>query len=340
VTGIYYQTPRGRTTEAFKHRGTADLELSTFADEIDRAYGNSSKVGLVASRSWHMGMIGHGSTVAGGDDDQLGIFREQLVAGVAEFSGQTPGFSFPASLAETSWSRLEEYGDQVDRSDGRADDKWLGHPVLTGKLRDNPAWVMHETDAIIQTIKGEGYGADGVPDLLFTNIKMADTVGHHYLMDSKEMGLVVRALDDSLKKIVAYLDREIGDYVLVLTADHGHTLPAARTGAWPVRNGVLAEDIDAHFGAPEKESLVERNVAVGLFLNQPLMKEMDVTAEDVAGYLNEYTVRDNWPEAVLPEGYERRGQENVFAAAWTQAKMDDVMRCAFGSKRPPAGQRG
>ncbi|MGH2701379.1 MAG: alkaline phosphatase family protein [Actinomycetota bacterium] len=336
VTGIYYQEPNQKVTGAFKNRATEDLELSTFGDEIDRAYGNASLVGLLASRSWHMGMLGHGSRMEGGDEDQLGIFREELVADPSDdFSGATSGYSFPESLTEISWSRLEEHAVEVDRSDGQIDGEWLGHTILTEEQRDNPAWVMHETDAIIQMMQGEGYGADEVPDFLFTNLKMADTVGHHYLMDSGEMGLILEALDDSLRRIVGYLDREVGEYVLVLTADHGHTPPASRTGAWPVRNGVLAEDVDAHFDAPRGENLVERNVAVGLFLNQPLMRELDLTSDDVARYVNEYTIRENWPEGELPPGYVHRGDENVFSAAWTDATMDDVMRCAFGSERPP-----
>lgn len=337
VTGIYYQEPDRSVTGAFANRSTEDLELTTFADEIDQAYGNASLVGLIASRSWHMGMLGHGSRIEGGDEDQLGIFREELVQDPTgdEFSGQTSGFSFPGALADSSWSRLEEYGDEVDRSDGRADGKWLGHPVLDGEVRDNPAWVMHETDAILQMLEVEGYGTDDVPDMLFTNLKMADTIGHRYLMDSQEMKLIVQALDDSLERMIDYLDEEVGDYVLVLTADHGHTLSGLKTGAWPVRNGVLVDDIDAHFEAPEGESLVKRNVAVGLFLNQSLMRAMGLTAEDIVRYINDYTVRENWPEDELPEGYENRGGENVFSAAWAGSTMDAVMRCAFGSSRPP-----
>lgn len=333
VTGIFYKGPNGRITQAFSERATTDLRLTTFADEIDQAYGNQSKVGLVASRSWHMGMLGHGSRIEGGDEDQLGIFRDELI-------GATSGYTSPQSLLDSSWSRLDEHGDQVDRSDGEADGEWLGEPVLTGDLRANPAWVMHETDAILQMIEGEGYGADSIPDMLFANIKMADTVGHNFLMDSEEMNLVLQSLDDSLRRIVDHLDEEVGDYVLILTADHGHTLPAARTKAWPVRVGVLVEDIDSHFDVPNGQSLIERSVAVGLFLNRPVMRALGVDAGDIARYVNSYTVRDNWPEGDLPEGYESRGEEHVFSAAWETPRMDDVMRCAFGSNRPPKSLDG
>lgn len=336
VTGIYYRNAAGEVVEAFAGRDPSFMELSTYADEIDQAYGNASQVGMVASRSWHLGMFSHGSTISGGDEDQLGIFRTSLVKDPGESDvGAGRGYSVPGSLTTTEWSRLEEYGDEVDRSDGEADGEWLGHPVLTGEIRDNPAWVRHEYDAITRMLDKEGYGADDIPDLFFTNLKMADTIGHHYLMDSREMAEVLEALDDGLQRLVDYLDKEVKDYVIVFTADHGHTLPARRTGAWPVANGKLVADIDAHFDIPKGESLTSGNVAVGLFLDREVMEEHGVTEDAIARYVNSYTIRENWDEDDLPEGYEDRGTEHVFSAAWPVSQVDDVMDCKFGSQTPP-----
>ena len=337
VTGIYYRNAAGKVVEAFAGRDPSFMELTTYADEIDRAFGNDSLVGMVASRSWHLGMFGHGSTIPGADEDQLGIFRTSLVVDPGESDvGAGQGFTVPESLSTNEWSRLEEYAEEVDRSDGKADEKWLGHPVLTGEIRDNPAWVQHEYDAIIRMLDKEGYGQDDIPDLFFTNLKQADTIGHHYLMDSKEMGLIIESLDEGLERLVGYLDKEVKDYALVLTADHGHTLPAERTGAWPVANGRLVRDIDDHFEMPEGESLIAGNVAVGLFFDFEVMEEHGVTADDIARYVNSYTIRENWDEESLPPGYEDRGDEQVFAAAWPVARMDEVMTCRFGSTSPPA----
>jgi hypothetical protein len=341
IPGIYYRGANGDIIEAFMGRDTSQLELTTYADEIDQAFGNASLVGMVASRSWHLGMFGHGSTIEGGDEDQLGIFRTSLVRDPGESDVEAgEGFAIPESLTTTEWSRLEEYGDEVDRSDGKADGEWLGHPVLTGEIRDNPAWVQHEYDAIIRMIEEEGYGADDVPDLFFTNLKMADTIGHHYLMDSQEMALVLESLDEGLERLVEYLDTEVQDYALLLTADHGHTLPARRTGAWPVGNTRLLDDIDDHFDIPEGESLVPDTVAVGLFFNEDVMEKRDVTADEIARYVNSYTIRENWDEPDLPPGYEDRGDENVFAAAWPVSQMDEVMECKFGAPTPPPNTYG
>lgn len=341
IPGIFYRGEGGDIVEAFAGRDMSQLELTTYADEIDQAFGNESLVGMVASRSWHLGMLSHGSTIPGGDEDQLGIFRTSLVEDPDESDvGAGEGFAVPGSLASTEWSRLEELGDRVDRSDGEADGQWLGHPVLTGEIRDNPAWVQHEYDAILRMIEEEGYGADDVPDLFFTNLKMADTIGHNYLMDSQEMGLVLESLDQGLKRLIGYLDKEVKDYALVMTSDHGHTPPARTTGAWPVGNTRLLNDIDEHFGIPEGETLVPDTVAVGLFFNKDTMKRYDVTADEIARYVNSYTIRDNWDEEELPPGYEDRGDENVFAAAWPVPQMDEVMECKFGSPTPPPNTYG
>ena len=341
VTGIYYRNAAGKVVEAFAGRDPSFMELTTYADEIDQAYANESLVGMVASRSWHLGMFSHGSTIPGADEDQLGIFRTSLVKDPGESDvGAGDGYTVPESLTTTEWSRLEEYGEEVDRSDGAADGEWLGHPVLTGEIRDNPAWVQHEYDAIIRMLDEEGYGDDDVPDLFFTNLKMADTIGHHYLMDSQEMALVLESLDDGLERLVGYLDREVKDYVLILTSDHGHTLPATRTGAWPVANGRLVRDIDEHFDMPEGESLIAGNVAVGLFFNSENMEEHGVSEDDIARFVNSYTIRENWDEESLPPGYEDRGDEQVFAAAWPVSRMEEVMNCKFGSPAPPPDLHG
>ena len=341
IPGIYYRGANDKIVEAFADRDPSQLELTTYADDIDQAFGNQSLVGMVASRSWHIGMFSHGSTITGGDEDQLGIFRTSLVRDPGESDVEAgEGYSIPVSLTTTEWSRLEEYGEKLDRADGEADGKWLGHPVLTGELRDNPAWVQHEYDAIIRMLDVEGYGDDDVPDLFFTNLKMADTIGHHYLMDSPEMGEVIESLDSGLGRLVDYLDREVGDYVIILTADHGHTLPARRTGAWPVGNGRLLADIDEHFEIPEGESLVPDTVAVGLFLNRDVMEKYDVTEDEIARYVNSYTIRDNWDGQELPPGYEDRGDEHVFSAAWPVSQMDEVMECRFDSPTPPPDLKG
>jgi hypothetical protein len=55
---------------------------------------------------------------------------------------------------------------------------------------------------------------------------------------------------------------------------------------------------------------------------------MTVTAGDVARFLNGYTIAENWNEDELPEGYESRGDENVYEAAFPTDDIGDVLSCA------------
>ena len=67
------------------------------------------------------------------------------------------------------------------------------------------------------------------------------------------------------------------------------------------------------------------------------MRRLGVSDMDVARYLNGYTIRDNYRGAILPAGYEDRGDEDVLSAALPRSAVPDVMRCAFGAPRPPPG---
>ena len=69
-------------------------------------------------------------------------------------------------------------------------------------------------------------------------------------------------------------------------------------------------------------------------MDRSVMKQTNVSEDDIARFLNGYTVAENWNESTLPDGYEDRGEENVFAAAFPSDSIGDVMDCAFGG-RPP-----
>ncbi|HEX2294206.1 MAG TPA: alkaline phosphatase family protein [Actinomycetota bacterium] len=327
VTAINIRTKKGDVRTAFNQRDPGDLKVTTFADEIDLALGNEPLVGMLAWKSWHIGMMGHGTMTPGGDADQLAI-----IGADERITGNPLYYSAPEYLEH--FGGLEEHADELDVADGEADGKWRGHGIMD--LHDNAAWVEWETDAILAMLENEGYGDDDVTDLFFTNYKPTDIVGHQYTMDSPEMGDVLEAQDAALGRLLDWLDANVEDYAVILSADHGHTPSPERSGAWPLLQGQLQEDIDAHFGATADRSLVEHANPVGPFLDKEVMADLGVTGAEVAEFLNGYTIRDNWGGDELPEGFEDRGDENVIAAAWSRRQYPEVMRCAFGSARPPA----
>ena len=321
ATGINYRARNGELARAFNDRDPRLLRVTTFADEADRALGNAPQVGMLAWKSWHLGMLGHGSSLSGGDRDQLGLMQDG-----ESITGNPRYYTTPSYLNDIS---IQSEVDRADREDGAADERWFGHTLLD--LHDNPAWIRYQEEAILAMLKGEEFGDDDVPDLFFTNFKTTDIVGHQYGMDSQEMEVVLRVQDQALERMVNYLDRRVEDYAVILTADHGHTPSTERTGAWPITNGELRSDIDKHFRVPENESLLQDATAVGLFLNDGLSKQLNVSDEDVARFVNRYTVRDNWEDAELPRGYEGRAEEELFSAAFPGRLLSDIVKCASES---------
>jgi hypothetical protein len=327
VTAIAYRAANADVRQPFDDRNPKDLKLTTFADEIDRALGNEPLVGMLAWKSWHLGMLSHGTRLEGGDADLLA-----LITGTEKITGNDEFYTTPEYFTR-GFRGLEEALDAADLDDGKSDGAWRGHDV--DELHDNPGWVRYHTRALLAMMSREGYGADEVTDLLFTNLKVTDIVGHRYSIDSPEMGEVLEAQDEALGRLIAYLDRAVGNYAVVVTADHGNTPPARRTEAWPVLQGQLKEDVDARFGTNNR-SLVGVTSAVGPFLKRDAMKDLGVTPGEVAEFLNDYTIADNFP-GELPEPYVDRGDEPVLAAAFPGSRLDEIMRCKFDSAEPPDG---
>jgi hypothetical protein len=331
VTAIEYRTKEGKVRGAFAGKNPADAKLTTFGDEIDKALNNEPKVGMLAWKSWHLGMLGHGSQTPGGDKDELAL--------IAGLDGHVVGNSNFYSTPKLSLGphRLEDIADELDRSDGKADEEWRGHVIL--EEHDNPAWVDYQSEMLIEMLSKGGYGTDDIPDLFFTNFKISDIVAHQYGMDSEEEGDVIEAQDAALGALVDWLDTEVGDYVVVMTADHGNTHRAELTGAWPIGQGELREDVDAEFNVPKDLDLVDTSSAAGPFLDRAVARQLGVTASDVAEFSTGYTIAENNSRPELPEGYEDRGDENVFSAAFATDQYDEIMQCAFGTTRPPEGFR-
>ena len=318
VTGIWMR--RGDSlVESFEGYAPTDLDRSTYADEIDRALDNEPQVGLVGWGGWHLGMLGSGLAQAGGDADQAAIVL--LDSRVAT---NTSYYSMPGYV--DGFPTLQRRVDALDRKDGEADGRWMGHDILAETR--SPAWVQFENDIVKTMIRREGYGRDEVPDLLFLNYKMTDYAGHWYSITSPEMRDILRAQDRALGELLRLLDRRVEDYVVALTADHGHTLPPSVSGGWPVRQGEVRADVDRHFDTSEGETLVIDTTATGLFLDRDVMAKMSVTESDVAEFLNTLTLRDNWTSATLPRGYRNRGDENLLSAAFPGDMLRRIERCS------------
>jgi hypothetical protein len=202
--------------------GPHTLLVPTLADLYDADRDNEPLVGVIGTLGTHTGMVGHGSGWPGGDAD-IAVMREleDAVTGGAEAdiwqltTGMTPYFQMPPYVNEVPG--MEPELDALDREDGVVDRAWGEHAF--DALEDGfqtPARSPYQTRIVEEIVAREGFGVDDVPDLLFVNLKAADSVGHLFGVGSAEMGATVRWLDSALEDLVglpglARRTRRVGD---------------------------------------------------------------------------------------------------------------------------------
>jgi hypothetical protein len=327
ITGIEMRIEEeGVGIGAFRRRSPEFLLAPTLADVYDPRMGNAAQVGMFAYKSWHLGMIGHGASWAGGDADMATILTQS-----EKPVTNTLHYSLPDGVAGVPGLRKSIR--TVDLDDGKLDGAWMGHEILDDPTarRDTPAWVLYQTRIIKALLSREDFGADGIPDLFYTNYKQIDEVGHNWNMINPEMDEIIRYSDAALKELVAYLNHRVGEgrWVLTVTADHGQGPDPKSSGAWPINMGELQADVERHFGADEGR-LISSTSPVGFWLNRRGLSEASVTEDDVAAYLLNYRLADN-AIGDPPAGYEARLREPLFSAAWPSALMDHAWECARAS---------
>jgi predicted AlkP superfamily pyrophosphatase or phosphodiesterase len=101
---------------------------------------------------------------------------------------------------------------------------------------DTPSRTPYQTQLIEAVIEREHFGEDDVPDLLYLNYKAIDTTGHLFALTSPEMEDTVAYQDEALEDLVKILNAEVGkgEWVMLLTADHGSQYPADEVGGIPI----------------------------------------------------------------------------------------------------------
>jgi Type I phosphodiesterase / nucleotide pyrophosphatase len=291
------------------------IRLPTLADLFDRARDNAPVTAMLASSNWHLGMIGHGAQMEGGDHDPVVLIDEDGFT----FTNESI-FSLPSIGNRNLLLRLVN---RLDRSDGEADGAWNGddlfgadsvEDVLTKK--GNPARVRYEQWLLQQFIRSERLGADRVPDLLFVNFKAADEAGHRWGMSSEQVRVVIAEQDRALRRLVSLLNTVVGRgrWVLIVTADHGQTPLPKESGAWPISAGELVGDANRELDRSDNErALVTRALPSGVYLDRDELRSSGVSKRAIARWLASYTIGDNATDAVRGR-WRAREDEELFEA--------------------------
>jgi hypothetical protein len=314
----------GRVANRFRFEGSMasvnqagpdDLIGPSLADLWDRSVGNAAQVALVAFREWHAGMMGHGALFPGGDHD-LAVLMDEESGRWDLPEDERAAFRFPAYAPAVGG--LDAALRELDLVDGELDGLWRGEDLADANVAvRSPAYTEWQTRLLERVLAEEGFGADAVPDLLFTNYKQPDLVGHRWGMESARMEESVRAVDRALGDLIDLLDARAGEgrWTLALTADHGSTPAPETTGATVIDEVRLVEAIRGRFDTDgDDRSVLEALSPSQAWLDLDEVAEEGLTVAEVASFIAGYDAGDNAPDpGALPPD---RRDDRLFAGAF------------------------
>jgi hypothetical protein len=303
----------------------------TLGDLYDRAMGNEPVVGIVGTVDIHFGMLGHGAFFNGGDQD---IALTRSVTGGDTLTDE--GFEWNLPERDAGYYYVPPYANdvpgfqqdvnKVDQADGKFDGKWRDNeiePLLKGF--DTPARTPYQQRVVEAVVKNEHFGKDDVTDLLYLNFKEIDYISHVWSMNSPEMQDAVVAQDLALKRLVAFLNQQVGEgeWVLALTGDHASMPDPAVSGGYQISTGPMQTMINEKFDTDGDDTpIVDLMQPTQAFLNVDELSQNGYTVADVARYMMAFTQAQTAGGGVVP----LPGQDNVTVmdAAFPSAMMQDL----------------
>ena len=313
--------------------GPTFMKLPTLADVYDVAMGNEPIVGGSASLSAHLMMMSHGLGWQGGDDD-IAIAREVQGAetggddtarewGLTD--GMKPYYRFPEWANDPSIdAALGEAATALDQRDGSVDGLWRGFSIeqMDGGF-NTPARSPYQTTLFEELVRRERFGADRLPDLLYLNYKIIDTLGHQFSADGVEMTDGLEVQDAELRRFVRFLNDQVGrgDWVLMLTADHGMQRDPTVTGAFLADIDRLSSAVEGAFGGTESRPVILKARPTQLWLDTKLLQRQGHTVQQVAGYIQGLTHADVAGSSGVRPGEAGRP---VFDAVFPTSTIDDL----------------
>ena len=191
-------------------------------------------------------------------------------------------------------------------------------PGKSRRWRATPALDAFTVDAALAAVKDRELGKRDSIDLLAVSLSGTDYTGHYYGSEGAEMCVQQLALDQTIGRLLAGIDKLGVPYVVALTADHGATDATERNR----ERGVEAQRIDLGL-LPEN---ISKQLARELQLSEPVVLGKNEFANDV--YLSA-SIPAAKRAAVLDAAYIKYRSHPQVAAVFTR---NEVIAAA-----PPAG---
>jgi len=322
ITDIPVFVEDGAVVDAFLGGESSRLmKVPALAERWDEANANRANIGMVGYEPWHLGMIGQGAEKPGGDKDDA----VWLDIDTNEWISDSDSYTLPDAVA--SAPGLEADVAALDAADGERDGAWGEHAILEdpARLEETPAFIAYHTRAMLDLIEAEGYGDDSITDLMFTNYKQIDRVGHYFNMASDEVRDSLAATDEQVGVIIDTLNREVGrgEWAMVLTADHGQQPDAGAVNGYGIDPLEVVEDIDDRFGPITKQVRPTQ-----VFLYPDALEEQEVEVDEVARFLSDYRLADSTirPDTRLGGAGAFGPQDRIFDLA-VPSKVLPTIRC-------------
>lgn len=320
-------------------QGSRLLDLPTFSDLYDRSLNNKPIVAAIGSVPIHLGMESHGATWGGGDkdiaiitnvNDQKTLGQESPSWGIADALRpfyQTPTWVDPdqdPTTVDYHKTAYEKAKDMVDQMDGKKDGKWRAEDLDSEKTMygfESPARIPWETTLVEDLVKKEGMGKDDTPDLLFVNYKVIDYISHVQSMNSPYMEDAIKVQDDSLKTLITFLNKEVGEdnYVLNVTADHGSMPDPNFTGAFVASPGKIGAAINDKFG--DGTVMLTQNTTA--FLDVPLLESNGHSVDEVAKFVGGMTKGETYLEGT-PNYDPSDANDKLFSAVFPSSLLPQL----------------
>ena len=165
-------------------------------------------------------------------------------------------------------------------------------PGKSRRWRATPALDAFTVDAALAAVKDRELGKRDSIDLLAVSLSGTDYVGHYYGSEGAEMCVQQLALDQTIGRLLAGLDKAGISYVVALTADHGAADTTERnrergvTNAQRIDLGLLPENMSAQLARelqlPEPIVLGKNEFANDVYLSAAIPADKRATVLNAA----------------------------------------------------------
>ena len=264
-------------------------------------------------------MAGHGALFSGGAKTYVAWLDEFTSDGV--WTTETQNYQMPRSFVGQG---LMPWLKEIVDKDGR----WRGHQLLNiGRKEEGlhfenrlagttPALVRQQSHMTLKAVEELKVGQDDETDLVWINMKATDNCGHAFGYESDECGDVLQSADEEAKKLVSLVEKQTGgDFLVVLTGDHGAAPLPELSGAYRLDRTKLRSDLNKEFDRRDNGiDVVQVITHSQIFVNEQELIAGGFSMKDMAKYLRGYKAKMEFPYNARADFWLKKGkpQEATF----------------------------